>query len=103
MAALAPGEYAWVCYEGPEHHMRLIGAWVDAGEYVVVSPDYDFFIEQLDAANADLSGLRFGEANGAPPVGLQGQPLYTFRALPVGADLARMRRALLQPRCLGTG
>ena len=43
---------------------RLILPWVENGEYVVLTPDSDVFIEQLDASNADLTGIRLRDAVG---------------------------------------
>ena len=72
MAALELGTYAYVAYgDDPAlFHERLVLAWVNEGEYVVMSPDADVFIEQLDAANPDLVALRFGTTDRALPHGL---------------------------------
>jgi hypothetical protein len=69
-------------------HQRLVLCWVAAGEYVVATPDWDIFIEQLDAGNPDFEGLRYGDAAGTLPVGLAAQPMYAFALRPSGADLA---------------
>ena len=97
MAALDPGTYAYVRYDeqgppGELWHERLILSWVVASLYVVLTPDYDMFIEQLDVANADLSGLRFGAPGGGLPVGLAGGRVYRFAVAPAPAELV----ALLQ-------
>ena len=87
MAALAPGEVALVHYvdDTPYHH-RLILAWVTDTEYVVATPDYDFFIEQLDLTNPDLDGLRLPGAGQAMGVGADN--VYTCAAIPGGAARA---------------
>lgn len=55
---------------------------------MVVSPDHDLFLEQLDGINPDLSGLRFGDGFGSLPVGLVGRDIYAFQPRPTGAALS---------------
>ncbi|CAK0802220.1 unnamed protein product, partial [Prorocentrum cordatum] len=94
MSSLAPGTYAFVQYNDPADnglwHERLILGWVTASEYIVMTPDGDVFIEQLDSANADLSGIRFSPSSGGLPAGLAGVPLYRFAAQPAGAELTAL-------------
>ncbi|CAK0834866.1 unnamed protein product [Prorocentrum cordatum] len=71
-AVLDRGSAAWVHYGAAEHHARLVGARVENDEYVVASPDYDLFIEQLSLNSADLEG------ESSP-----GSVLYTFAPLTV--------------------
>lgn len=93
MGSLEPGSYAYVFYGGDDvWHQRLVLSWVAAGEYVIATPDWDIFIEQLDAGNADLEGLRFGDAAGTLPVGLAAQPMYAFALKPAGLELAGLIR-----------
>ena len=91
MAALAPGEIALVHYvDDVPYHQCLILAWVTDTEYVVATPDFDLFIEQLDLTNPGLDGLRLPGARQAMGVGAGN--VYTFAAIPDGAE----RAALLQ-------
>ena len=94
MSSLAPGTYAFVQYNDPADnglwHERLILGWVSGSEYIVMTPDGDVFIEQLDSANADLSGIRFSPSSGGLPAGLTGAPLYRFAAQPAGAELTAL-------------
>lgn len=93
MAAIPPGTFACVCYDGAElYHERLIASSVSESHYVVVSPDHDLFLEQVDGNNSDLSGLRFGDESGSLPVGLAGREVYAFKPLPSGASLAGLLR-----------
>ena len=93
MAALDLASYVYVCYDGEDlFHERLILSWVDGGEYVVLTPDSDVFIEQLDAGNADLFGIRFGDALGSVPHGLIGHQVYSFANRPAGAALQNLLR-----------
>jgi hypothetical protein len=91
MGSLDPGSSAYVSYDGEDlWHQRLVLAWLAAGEYVVYTPDHDVFIEQLDAANPDLTGLRLGGAPGTVPYGLAGANIYAFAHPPTGAVLAEL-------------
>eukprot|EP00959_Pyramimonas_sp_CCMP1952_P183498 3836727-Pyramimonas_sp.AAC.1 len=91
MAFLEAGSSAFLCYVGDDlYHERIILCWVSASEYVVVSPDLDIFIEQIDAANADLQGLRLGSSDGRLPFGMAGMQVYRFQVRPAGADLTQL-------------
>jgi len=92
MAALEAGSYVYLCYDPfPEWHVRLVLSWVGAGDYVVLTPDGDIYIEQLDSNNVDLSGIRYSDG-GSTPVGLAGQPIYDFRPRPSGVQLGALLR-----------
>ncbi|CAK0822112.1 unnamed protein product, partial [Prorocentrum cordatum] len=94
MATLPPGAFAFVQYDDPADtglwHERLIMGWISGAEYVVMTPDGGVFIEQLDSANRDLSGVRFSPVTGGLPAGFAGARLYRFAAQPAGADLAAL-------------
>ncbi|CAK0809042.1 unnamed protein product, partial [Prorocentrum cordatum] len=95
MAALEPGPYACARSDevgppGELWHERLILAWVSASLYVVLTPDCDVFIEQLDIASADRSGMRFGPAGGGLPAGLAGGRVHRFAVAPALAELAAL-------------
>jgi hypothetical protein len=93
MAALAPGTIVCVCYVGDDlWHERLVIGWIEAGQYVVCSPDFDIFIEQLDAANPDLTGIRYGDDSGGLPVGMQGAQVYSFQVRVAGFQLVGLLR-----------
>ena len=90
MAALAPGAIAYVCYVGDDlWHERVV---VGNAEYVVCSPDFDIFIEQLDAGNADLSGIRYSDETGGLPVGMTGAQAYSFTVRVGGLQLVGLLR-----------
>ncbi|CAK0891757.1 unnamed protein product, partial [Prorocentrum cordatum] len=91
MAFLDSGSSAYLCYVGDDlYHERIILSWVAASEYVVGSPDLDIFTEQIDAANADLQGLRLGSTDGRLPFGMGGMQVYRFQVRPAGADLTQL-------------
>ncbi|CAK0837412.1 unnamed protein product [Prorocentrum cordatum] len=68
--ALRPGDVVLVRYDDDLWHERLILFHIQGHEYVVCSPDYDIFVEQLDAQNPDLTGIRFPAAPGAAVMGV---------------------------------
>ena len=83
MAAFEPGTSVYVSYDvvgpaGDVMHERIVLAWVDAAEYVVVTPTYDVFTEELDVANLDLSSVRVGGVGGRLPVGVEAGATYRF-------------------------
>lgn len=87
------GTMTYVCYVGEDlYHERLVVGWVEASEYVILTPDFDLYIEQLDAGNGDLGGLRVGDAAGTVPLGLSGADIYSFQHRPSGAALAGVLR-----------
>ena len=89
MAAPAPAEIALVHYvDDVPYHQRLILAWVTDTEYVVATPDFDLFIEQLDFTNPALDGLRLPGAGQAMGVGAGN--VYTFAAIPDGTERAAL-------------
>ena len=86
-------ESVYVRYDQDLWHERLPLARVRDTLYVVLSPDYDMFVEDLSEENPDLSGFRQGE-NGDPPAGLG--PTYRSADPPVGRDFALLRAAAIQ-------
>jgi hypothetical protein len=89
MSMLLPGQYAYVSYEGEADlwHVRLVLAWVEGSEYVIITPDFDIYIEALAADNEDLSGIRLAGVGGEMPFGLAGQRIHDFARRPGGGDL----------------
>ena len=84
-------------------HERIIAGHVQNDEYVVVTPDFDIFVEQVSAHNVDLDGCRIGPAGGGRPVGLGGAQVYGFGAIAPNdlqglfaeaLDLANQERAI---------
>ena len=59
MDHFAPGTFAFVSYAGIGlWHERLVLAWISEGEYIILTPDGDIYIEQLDLSSQDLDGHR---------------------------------------------
>lgn len=87
------GTMTYVAYVGEDvFHERLVVGWVESSEYVILTPDFDLYIEQLDAGNGELSGLRVGDTLGTVPLGLAGADIYSFQHRPAGAGLAGVLR-----------
>ena len=78
--ALAPGQVVLVQYDDALFHQRLVCGLVDQNEWVVCSPDLDFFVEQLDLQNADLAAIRFYPPGGGSPPGVAAGQVYGFVA-----------------------
>jgi hypothetical protein len=78
-----PGRRAFVAYGGYEHryHERLVRAYVDLTNYVVSSPEYAVYTEQLDSA--DPVSMAF-----PLPVGTSMAQTYRIAALSAAAESA---------------
>lgn len=59
---------------------------VPSSDYVVSTPDFDVFVEQMDGLNPDLEGFRVAPPGGGLPVGVPGsrELVYDFDALGEG-------------------
>jgi hypothetical protein len=90
MALIRPGRRVFVAYLGYEdlYHERLVLAHVNLTNYVVATPDYDVFTEQLDTANPDLVAFRMATVAGALPLGIQAAQTYRFAALSAADEAA---------------
>lgn len=66
---MQPGHLVLVCYGEvpPVWHVRLLLAAVQNTEWVILTPDYDRYIERLDHLNTDFTGFEYLGANGQPP------------------------------------
>ena len=111
MAATAslygPGDEVLVNYgddDGGLWHTRMVLDHVHSNDYVVASPDYDIFTEELSLQNPDLEGLRLRPPGGGMPPGLARAPVYGFgpitapdriHLLQEGARIAAAERAAL--------
>ena len=84
---MEPGNRVFVHYDtpgDPTWHERLLCGYVDGSEWVVATPDFDSFVEDLDpVSNHDITGVR--GARDAPPD--DPQHLYTFTNLTPAASL----------------
>ena len=91
--AIAVGDVVLVQYGGfPMWHERLVCAVVVAPEYVVCTPTYDFFAEELSMANPDLSGVEVYMLDGTPPPPINPHMIFGFPAF----DFVRHRRLLAE-------
>ena len=64
-------------------HSRLVAGHVQNDVYVIVTPDYDIYEEQLSNLNPDVVGYFYGGPGlGArPPIGVNPARVYGFRAM----------------------
>lgn len=120
MSGFEVGSRVFVAYDGDEglYHERLILGHVQAGEYMVMSPDADVYVEQLDRGNVDLVSIRAVGPDGLLPFGIGPDNSYRLpvigvpeleRVLAEGArltDVERQTRGLVvegRPRRWGAG
>jgi len=83
-AAFAAGDRALLNYGepgGPFWHVRMVLGHVHGHDYVVLTPDFDTFVEELSTHNADLEGFRVMSPGGGAPPGLGGATMYGFRPM----------------------
>ena len=75
--AYPPGRVVLVRYDGdPTWHERLVLAHVDQSEFVICTPDFDLYLEQLDLRNDMLTGLRQYGPGGQLPAGVPAILMY---------------------------
>ena len=81
------GTVAYVAYllapapARPLYHARLMGGWVTASEWAVITPDLDVYVEDICLENPDLVDVRFSPGQGRTPVSLNGQRICDVAAL----------------------
>ena len=71
-------------------HARLVLSEVDRNthEYVILTPDYDVYVEILDASNPDLASFHLSGPGGSLPPGVPRAQIYGFAAMSA-VDYAR--------------
>ena len=90
------GDIAYVRYDGFDvWHERMICGCVQNDEYLIVTPDFEFFVEQLSVHNSDLDGFRVQAPGGVLPLGIDAGSVYGFRP-PNGAERAQVLAEGLQ-------
>eukprot|EP00971_Amphidinium_carterae_P265127 5259019-Amphidinium_carterae.1 len=110
MTALSSGTFVFVRYDGDDlWHEQLVVGCVESAEHLVLTPDADLYIEQLDAANGDLAGIRVMVAEELS-FGLDQQRLYRLGRRPTSLQLqgilaegARLRLARTERLARGLG
>jgi hypothetical protein len=76
--ALPLGTVVLVRYDNEEFHERLVCGQVRDADHVVCTPTFDFFVEQLDLGNGDLTAIRFYGTAGNPPAGVNPADIFRF-------------------------
>eukprot|EP00971_Amphidinium_carterae_P172728 3424328-Amphidinium_carterae.1 len=88
--AIEPGTICLVRYQGfAEYHQRLVTCWLAGAEYMVVTPDYECFPEELSLANPDLTAVRIPR-KGEEALGVPQQRIYAFRQMPSSEQTNRL-------------
>ena len=86
MAGISEGDYLLLCYAVPGpalyHVRRVMGLSAYPGWFVVLTPDFDFYVEECDPRNPDLQDIRMlGRARDGS-AGLAGAQLNQFAGDP---------------------
>ena len=90
--SLEPGHYALLLYQGEQRfHARLLLHRLRGSEWIIVTPDYDVYVEDISAGNPDLDAVRVANVDGSAPIGLRDRDIYHFNPMP---DAARVRRLI---------
>ena len=78
--AIPVGSVVYVDYgEQPQLvHTRLVVGFVEGSEHVVVTPDHDIFVEQLDHTNTDFVTFYGAVPGGGLPAGVAPGNVYAF-------------------------
>ena len=88
-----PGSVALVHYDIPgDHtwHTRILLAHVVAGEWVIVTPDGDLYIEDFGPNNPDIDAWRHYDPAVGPPFGIDPAHVYAFHPMPDHVTLQRL-------------
>lgn len=100
MAVFSPQDRVFVqCQGDPMWHARIPAAHVEGNEYVIVTPDYVPYVEELSLNNPDFNGFRVQPAYGGLPTGMENELIYNFGQmgeddlLTLSAEAARIARA----------
>ena len=85
------GDYVLLLYNGfPNlYHKRLLIGWVNGVDFVVVTPTFDVYTENVTAANADLDDVRVC-IGGARPAGMAHAQIFDFNPGLTAAQVARL-------------
>lgn len=101
MACFDVGDQVFVAHEGEDDlfHGRLILGHVQGGGFMIMTPDADVYLEQLDRSNPDLSAVRLVNRDGALPFGIS--PINAYR-LPTMGQI-ELERVLAEGAHLASG
>jgi hypothetical protein len=86
---LVPGEVVYVVYGDDPYcvHARLLTGHVRGSSWVVVSPMFDFFEEDISLENPDLVVVSMGRAPGLPPFEVRPEQLFDFNPVLVPVQI----------------
>lgn len=88
--AMSPGRRAFLQYVGDiMWHERIALSHVDQNEWIIATPDFDLYAEQLDSSNVNLDGFRLQTREGEIPLGIAAADVYGFRVL-TPAEMAQL-------------
>lgn len=86
--ALRAHDEILVRYHGSEErHARIVLAHVDGGEFYIVTPDANVYIEDLSGTSKEVQSWIRRPRDGSLPFGLDGSEVYDFGERPNQAQL----------------
>ena len=87
-----PGSYLLVKYDLPDTtwHSRLLLAHLNAGEWIVLTPDGDIYSEEYSPSNGDIASWRPYDPQVGAPFGVAVGDIYDFHPRPDQATVARL-------------
>ena len=97
---MEPGALALVNYgENPPHglwHVRVLLSHVTGNNWVILTPDYDRYEEQLDHLNPDYVDFEYVGVSGQIPARIPANRIYRFAPMDPGFLADHMRQARLE-------
>eukprot|EP00930_Biecheleria_cincta_P018533 TRINITY_DN14403_c0_g1_i2.p1 TRINITY_DN14403_c0_g1~~TRINITY_DN14403_c0_g1_i2.p1 ORF type:complete len:266 (+),score=21.49 TRINITY_DN14403_c0_g1_i2:54-851(+) len=91
-AGISAGKRVFLQYVGFDSwHERIALSHVHQNEWIVATPDFDLYSEQLDAQNVDFDGIRIQTQDNVFSLGIPPGRAYQFRAL-TPAEMAQLRQ-----------
>ena len=77
-----PGDLTW--------HARVVLSHVIGGEWVILTPDGDIYVEDISSTSLDIDSWRIFDPTGPIPPGVNAAHVYPFNPYPDQATLSRL-------------
>ena len=97
------GHLALVRYEGQVpalYHARLLLAPTARNNWMILTPDFDRYEEQLDHTNSDFDDFIYLWAHGNPPPHIPGHMIYSFAPMDPGVLTNQMTQARVEANAI---
>lgn len=97
------GHLALVRYEGQVpalYHARLLLAPTTGTNWMILTPDFDRYEEQLDHTNSDFDDFVYLGSHGNPPPHIPGHLIYSFAPMDPGVLAHQMTQARVEANAI---